>query len=185
MTKRAVYTLNLANLTCSTITTNNANIMPAKRQRPLLFQRTIIQHATCSTATASDNTPALDSENGTPAPPDSSATTSAILTPTPTSGPRSPASSLPSRKKPLRNSWIFRHMPDEDMQTLYYSEITGLEEWRCAYCDRKYLCSGGTSIASRHLIEDHEIPLQSIRGAKVQNIQKSMEAAFAQVAANP
>jgi hypothetical protein len=54
-------------------------------------------------------------ENGTPAPSKASATILAILLPTPTLTLCSPAPPLPEQKKPLRNSWVFRYMPDENI----------------------------------------------------------------------
>jgi hypothetical protein len=76
-------------------------------------------------------------------------------------------------------------MPDENMQTIYYNESSGLEEWRCRYCSKTYLCSGGTGIASKHLEEFHDIPKESSRDTTVKNIQKSLQAAFAYTEANP
>ncbi|KAI3570615.1 hypothetical protein IWW34DRAFT_349415 [Fusarium oxysporum f. sp. albedinis] len=32
-------------------------------------------------------------------------------------------------------------MPDEEIETRYYNERTGKEEWRCKHCDRTYACS--------------------------------------------
>jgi hypothetical protein len=75
--------------------------MPAKRQRPLPFQRTVIKRATRSSITTSDNPP---SRHSTPAPSDSFTATSIALTPTFTPRARSPAPPLPERTKQLRNS---------------------------------------------------------------------------------
>ncbi|KAM4061467.1 hypothetical protein HRG_013155 [Hirsutella rhossiliensis] len=53
------------------------------------------------------------------------------------------ASINPSAKP--RTSWVFSHMPDEDIETKYYNQRTGKEEWRCKHCDKTYCCSGGTA----------------------------------------
>ena len=76
-------------------------------------------------------------------------------------------------------------MPDEDMQTKYYNESSGLEEWRCGYCSKTYLTSRSTSGPVGHLKVDHEILKDSQRSTKAQNIQKSLKEAYAQAAANP
>jgi hAT family C-terminal dimerisation region/BED zinc finger len=151
--------------------------MPSKRQKPLPFQRTVVQRSARSTATASDPPVALH----TPTPSNISSAPSAVSTP----ALRSPAPPLPVRPIALRHSWVFRHMPDEDMQTKYYNEATKSEEWRCRYCVKVYACSGGTTAPARHLEDFHEIPKDSARDVTVKNIQRSIGDAFAQAAANP
>jgi len=76
-------------------------------------------------------------------------------------------------------------MPDEDMQTKYSNEITRLEEWRCRYCATVYLTSGSTSGPQAHLERIHEILRNSAREIQAKNVQQSLQAAFAQVEANP
>ncbi len=61
------------------------------------------------------------------------------------------------------------------MQTKYSNEITRLEEWRCRYCATVYLTSGSTSGPLRN----------SAREIQAKNVQQSLQAAFAQVEANP
>ncbi|KAI8411204.1 hypothetical protein FOFC_07798 [Fusarium oxysporum] len=43
--------------------------------------------------------------------------------------------STTSSTKP-RTSWVFSHMPDEEVETRYYNQRTGKEEWRCKHCDK-------------------------------------------------
>ncbi len=75
-------------------------------------------------------------------------------------------------------------MPDENIQTIYYNESSGLEEWQCQYCSKTYLCSGGTGITSKYLEEFYDISKESSRDTTVKNIQKSLQAAFAYTKAN-
>ena len=150
--------------------------MPAKRQRPLLFPKTSNLGSTRVSGT-SDTT--SNPQNDAPA-----LSQAPLAAPTPYP-PRAPAPPLPQRPKQLRHSWIFRHMPDEDMQTKYYNEITGLEEWRCRYCSTTYLTSGSTSGPSGHLQMAHELLRDAPRDAQATNIQRSLQEAFARAEANP
>lgn len=142
-------------------------------QQRLQFQRTDVTRSPRRTSTRSDtrNDPAPQLETA-----ESSLALLASSTTTPTSA---------RPKEKIRTSWVFRHMPDDEMQMKYYNRHTGLEEWRCAYCEKSYLTSGSTSGPARHLIDFHSIPDGSSRGVKVMNIQKSMEQAFAVAEANP
>ena len=65
-------------------------------------------------------------------------------------------------------------MPDEDMQTKYYNEATGGEEWRCHYCSKTYLISGSTSGPAGHLEVDHKVPKDSQWNVKAKSVQKSL-----------
>jgi hypothetical protein len=76
-------------------------------------------------------------------------------------------------------------MPDEDMQTIYINERTGEEECRYRYCPQVYQSSGNTSGPSGHLVTVHHFEKGNGRDAKTQQIQHSMEQAFAIAAANP
>ena len=154
--------------------------MAPKRQRPLPFQRTIIQRATRSNTSSADQSNTPGSQNGTPALSEASRSATPLAVSTPT-----PALPLPERKKILRMSWIFNHMPDSNMQTKYYNEITNVEEWRCRYCSKVYALSGGTGAPGRHLEDYHEISKESPRDTAVKNIQKSLSDAFAQAEAHP
>ncbi|KAI3573713.1 hypothetical protein IWW34DRAFT_754662 [Fusarium oxysporum f. sp. albedinis] len=62
-----------------------------------------------------------------------------------------------------RTSWIFSHMPDEEIETRYYNERTGKEEWRCKHCDRTYACSGGTAAPANRTCESGS-PQASVLG---------------------
>jgi hypothetical protein len=75
-------------------------------------------------------------------------------------------------------------MLNENIQTVYYNENLGLEEWRYRYCSKTYLCSGGTRIARKHLKEYYKIPKESPRDVIVKNVQKSLKVAFAYAEAN-
>jgi hypothetical protein len=142
-------------------------------QQRLQFLRTVVTRS-IRTASTQDNasnssTPLAESSNPSPA-------SSAPLTPTPT---------LIQPKEKIRTSWIFRHIPDEDMQTKYLNPDSGYEEWRCYYCEKTYLTSGSTSGPARHLTQYHKIPDGSARGIRAMNVQKSLHQAFAQADANP
>jgi hypothetical protein len=76
-------------------------------------------------------------------------------------------------------------MPDEDKETRYYNERTGVEEWRCKNCGKAYATSGGTGICARHLIDNHRIPRDSSREVAAKNIQRSIAAAIQHTEANP
>ncbi|OBS17545.1 hypothetical protein FPOA_26357 [Fusarium poae] len=60
--------------------------------------------------------------------------------------------STTSSTKP-RTSWVFSHMPDEEVETRYYNQRTGKEEWRCKHCDKTYASSGGTAAPAKHLMD--------------------------------
>ncbi len=86
--------------------------------------------------------------------------------PPPSSLPTSSRSSVSriakkNTKAKGRTSWIFKHMPDEDQETRYWPfRVPNTEEyveWRCKYCTKVYQISGGTAIAQKHLIRDHDI----------------------------
>lgn len=88
----------------------------------------------------------------------------------PSSSPEIPsASSTGSKRKriTLRTSWIFRHMPDDDPETIYYSrddyghQRPENKVWKCKYCpqheSKTYKLVGGTRTAAKHLVYDHGI----------------------------
>ncbi|CEJ92863.1 Putative Transposase-like protein [[Torrubiella] hemipterigena] len=88
--------------------------------------------------------------------------------------------STTSTPKP-RTSWVFSHMPDWDIETRYYSQRSGKEEWRCKYCDKTYSCSGGTAAPAKHLTDPppdgHGLPKGALRTAKVRSIRTIIEQA--------
>ncbi|KAL3584764.1 hypothetical protein FPOAC2_14545 [Fusarium poae] len=79
--------------------------------------------------------------------------------------------STTSSTKP-RTSWVFSHMPDEEVETRYYNQRTGKEEWRCKHCDKTYASSGGTAAPAKHLMDPppdgHGLPKGAPRTAKLQ-----------------
>ncbi|KAI8396562.1 hypothetical protein FOFC_21110 [Fusarium oxysporum] len=88
-----------------------------------------------------------------------------------------------------RTSWIFSHMPDEEIETRYYNERTGKEEWRCKHCDRTYACSGGTAAPAKHFTDPppdgHGLPRGAPRTTKVTTIRTILEPARAVAEENP
>lgn len=153
-------------ITFSIITTT----MPPKRQRTLPFARAVANRSIRSGGSiASQDLPPAEAPAPSPVPSNAS----------------SDAAPLRAPKDKIRTSWVFRHMPDEDMQTKYYNEVSTEEEWRCRYCDKTYLTSGSTSGPSGHLTGYHSMPRDSRRDVKAKNVQVSLQRAFAQGEANP
>jgi hypothetical protein len=80
-------------------------------------------------------------------------------------------------------------MPDEEIETRYYNERTGKEEWRCKHCDRTYACSGGTAAPAKHLTDPppdgHGLPRGAPRTTKVTTIRTILERARAVAEENP
>jgi hypothetical protein len=73
----------------------------------------------------------------------------------------------PKPPEPKRWAWSWKHMPNEDPETRYINEITGVSEWRCAYCEKRYAASGGTGKVNEHLIEEHGLFTDAPRGIAV------------------
>ncbi|KAJ6782950.1 hypothetical protein PWT90_08941 [Aphanocladium album] len=90
------------------------------------------------------------------------------------------STSTTSGPKP-RTSWVFPHMPDGEIETRYYNQWTGKEEWCCKYCDKTYSCSGGTAAPAKHLTDappdGHGLPKGAPRAAKVRSIRTIIEQA--------
>ena len=63
--------------------------------------------------------------------------------------------------------------------------VTNALEWRCAYCSQVYALSGSVSGPAAYLQKAYQLPNSSLRTAKAQNVQKSLEQGFAQAALNP
>ena len=80
-------------------------------------------------------------------------------------------------------------MPDQEIETRYYNQRTGKEEWRCKHCDKTYLCSGGTAAPAKHLMDPppdgHGLPKGAPRTAKVTNIRSILQQARAMAEQNP
>ncbi|KAF6515700.1 hypothetical protein HZS61_004441 [Fusarium oxysporum f. sp. conglutinans] len=96
--------------------------------------------------------------------------------------------STTSSTKP-RTSWVFSHMPDEEVETRYYNQRTGKEEWRCKHCDKTYASSGGTAAPAKHLMDPppdgHGLPKGASRTAKVTTIRTIIEQARVAAEENP
>ncbi|KAI8412223.1 hypothetical protein FOFC_08853 [Fusarium oxysporum] len=96
--------------------------------------------------------------------------------------------STTSSTKP-RTSWVFSHMPDEEVETRYYNQRTGKEEWRCKHCDKTYASSGGTAAPAKHLMDPppdgHGLPKGAPRTAKVTTIRTTIEQARVAAEENP
>ncbi|RKK76034.1 hypothetical protein BFJ71_g17028 [Fusarium oxysporum] len=96
--------------------------------------------------------------------------------------------STTSSTKP-RTSWVFSHMPDEEVETRYYNQRTGKEEWRCKHCDKAYASSGGTAAPAKHLMDPppdgHGLPKGAPRTAKVTTIRTIIEQARVAAEENP
>ncbi|KFA45512.1 hypothetical protein S40293_10332 [Stachybotrys chartarum IBT 40293] len=105
-----------------------------------------------------------------------------------TSQSRPCTASTASATKP-RTSWVFCHMPEDDVETRYYNRQTGKEEWRCKHCDRTYACSGGTAAPAKHLMDPppggHGLSRGAPRTAKVATIRTILEHARAMAEENP
>jgi hypothetical protein len=73
----------------------------------------------------------------------------------------------PEKSRPKRWAWVWKHAPNKDTDTRYSNEITGKDEWRCAYCSQTYQTSSGTKLAEDHLIS-HGLKKDDPRGTPVQ-----------------
>ncbi|PQE02983.1 Ribonuclease H protein [Rutstroemia sp. NJR-2017a BVV2] len=99
--------------------------------------------------------------------------------------PLSPADDIaeetPAANHPRRRwAWVWKHMPDEDLQTIYLDK-KGKVLWRCNYCKTKYLESGGTRIIASHLRAMHHISDISPREERKGCVQATIEQAMANV----
>ncbi|KAH9206307.1 hypothetical protein DL95DRAFT_487676 [Leptodontidium sp. 2 PMI_412] len=149
-----------------------------KRQKLLPFARAVVTYSTSEAIV-------LDSENALAEPAVSPLESNLSPSLAPSSQGTPQPESLSRAKPATRVSWVYRHMPDEDIQTMYFNQYTGKPEWRCRYCEKAYALSGSTSGPGTHLEVVHKLSRDSPRTAKAQNIKNSLETAFAQAAANP
>ncbi|KAH9205900.1 hypothetical protein DL95DRAFT_316618, partial [Leptodontidium sp. 2 PMI_412] len=46
---------------------------------------------------------------------------------------------------------VFRHMLDEDLQTIYFNKYSRKPEWRCRYCGKVYALFKSTSVPRGYL----------------------------------
>jgi hypothetical protein len=83
-----------------------------------------------------------------------------------------------------RTSWIYKHMPDSNIETKYFSS-TNRPEWRCRYCSKKYATNGGTRQIKAHLTEIHGISELSLRQERANKRQISIEDALITATSNP
>ena len=92
----------------------------AKKQKILPFSRTVITRLARETVV-------LDGEESSAGPSGSNPTLSpAPSSLAPSSDQGTPEPPMRQRtKESNRQSWVFRHMPDEDISTLYFNEYTG------------------------------------------------------------
>ena len=69
-----------------------------------------------------------------------------------------PESSTSTDNKPLRNRTcqVYKHMPDIDIGTKYYSTTNKLEQ-RYKYCTKRYTVNRGTRLIKVYLKVDHDI----------------------------
>ena len=94
--------------------------------------------------------------------------------------------SSPSNNKPLRNRtcWVYKHMPDIDIGTKYYSTSNKVE-WRCKYCSKRYAINGGTRLIKAHLKADHNISELSVRQERSKKRQLSIQDTLITATSNP
>ena len=72
-----------------------------------------------------------------------------------------------------RTAWIWKHMPNPDPEFLY-SDPQNRIQWRCKYCPKIYLESGGTHAIVTHL-EGHDIRGSSSKDSKASQVQTSIQ----------
>jgi hypothetical protein len=89
------------------------------------------------------------------------------------------STSSSTKPKRQRTSWVYKHMPEEDVEYRYYSR-NGKEEWHCKYCSKTYTTNGGTSVIQGHLDKYHHITAQSKRQIQNQKRQLTIDDAMAQ-----
>ena len=131
--------------------------------------------------------PQLTVEQDEYSPTQSSFNTTIGSSPTPQSScSDTQSSSASANDKPLRNRtcWVYKHMPDIDIGTKYYS-ITNKLEWRCKYCSKRYTLNGGTRLIKVHLKSDHDISELSVRQERSIKRQLSIQDALITAISNP
>jgi hypothetical protein len=100
------------------------------------------------------------------------------------SPPASSDDSINTKPRP-RTCWVYKHMPDLDVDTKYHNQTTNKLEWRCKYCPKKYTVNGGTRCIKAHLKYSHEVTELSPRAEKAQKRQRSIEEAMVAGTGNP
>lgn len=84
-----------------------------------------------------------------------------------------------------RTCWVYKHMPDPNAETKYYSQLGNKLEWRCRYCSKRYSLNGGTRCIMSHLKATHDINQDSPREEKAKKRQLSIEDALSSGLSNP
>jgi hypothetical protein len=95
-----------------------------------------------------------------------------------------PPTSIDPTRRP-RTCWVYKHMPDLDIETKYYSTTNSQLEWRYKYCPKRYALNGGTRCMKSHLKTIHNISEDSPREERAKKRQLSIEDALATGSANP
>lgn len=85
-----------------------------------------------------------------------------------------------------RTAWVFRHMPDPDPETLYYTKENNGQcldinrVWKCKYCpeswDKTYRLNGGNTAIKAHL-KTHGITADSPRQERAKRQQSVIDTA--------
>jgi Zn-finger protein len=81
-------------------------------------------------------------------------------------------------KKRLRTSYIWSHTASNDRNEVIIND-KGVSVWRCQYCNKDYVESGGTDIVKRHLRAHNILPEASSREVQRERIQENLKDAFA------
>ena len=96
-----------------------------------------------------------------------------------TSDPNTPGPSTSSRKNRPRTCFAFNHMPNEDLNTIYYYLKTLAPKQRCRYCNQRYKLNGSTRILMNHLRQEHNIKDKSRQEISTRKRQLLIEESIA------
>lgn len=73
-------------------------------------------------------------------------------------------------------------MPNKNVETRYYNERTGKEEWRYKHYDKTYSCLGGTAALARYLIDPppdgYSLPKGIQQITRVVKVEKILKIAY-------
>jgi BED zinc finger len=78
-------------------------------------------------------------------------------------------------KKRNRTSKIWDHTPVGRDEVLFNHHSKAV--WRCKYCQKEYIESGGTTIIVTHL-KEHKVDIASLQALRVASVQSNIDAAF-------
>lgn len=87
------------------------------------------------------------------------------------------------RRRP-RTWWVFKHMPDSNIEFLYYHLITRKLKWRCKHCPKRHALKGGTRVIKLHL-GLHGISESSPHQKRLIQRQRTIKEAVASEQNNP